>query len=121
MNFSIRTNLSGGGMGAGIRIDGGSDISIIDCKFDNFDIGVSAKDVKNLLLEGSDFNACRTAVEADGIDGLIARKNTNNANHSIRETKGKSFPVTKYGNDTRKILSAEALRFCINRLRESSD
>ena len=107
-------------MGAAIRIQGGSDISIIDCKFDNWDIGVHAKDVKNLLLEGSDFNSCGTAVKAEGIDGLIARKNTNNANHSIREMKGKSFPATRYSNDPQKILSAEALRFCIDRLRESS-
>lgn len=107
-------------MNVAIKIDGGSEISIVDCKFVNWGIGVHAKDMRNLLLKGNDFEACGTAVKAEGVDGLIARENTNNSNRSIREKKVGEFPFTKSSSANRKILSADALKFCIDRLRESS-
>ncbi|MBR7634858.1 hypothetical protein [Janthinobacterium lividum] len=106
-------------MRASSRLIESPGVSVIDCEFSNCGVGIYANGVKNLHLEGNNFEQCGVAVKAEEVDGLVARNNTNDSERSMSQSINKSSFVLDRSHSFRKFLTEEALSFCIYRLKNS--
>ncbi len=68
-------------MACGIKIVGGSDIKVIDCRFSGLESGIDAENCKDLVINGNHFQDVTSPVKANKVKGLKAK---NNVDYSSR-------------------------------------
>lgn len=110
-------------MAGGIRLVNCSDTIVNGNIIVGADVGVDFINCKDITANDNSFLNVKTAIRADGIDGLEAKRNSQKngtkmeINNSIRE-KTKEHRGNVYRKEFGSILTTDALEFCMRKLRE---